>query len=65
MPIFKDVILNELFGHFWCILVRISQECENKGVRLEFGSGSGEQAGARVGRGNTRKVTINIAMMSR
>src|ERR1700722_5635120 len=64
-PFFKNVILKGLFARFWCILARISQECENKGVRLEFGSGSGEQAGARVGRGNTRKVTINIAMMSR
>jgi hypothetical protein len=42
MSILKDVTLKELF-------VKIAQGCENKGVRLEFSSGSGEKTGAILG----------------
>jgi hypothetical protein len=65
VPIFKNVILKGLFGRFWAILARISQGCENKGLRREFVSEGGEQADARLGRDNTRKVNIDVSMMSR
>jgi hypothetical protein len=60
LPMFlrKNVILKVLH-------VKIAQERESKDVTLEFASGAGEEAGAKVKRGNTRKITIDVAIMLR